>query len=118
MATPQENTVNRMAADLLIALIHNNRLTPPHHDNQTELAKRQIKMFNEAYQGLVEMIKSVKIKEVSLKRMATDVLVAAIHNNRFHPHSVAPEHIIAEQVKILTDAYKNLTESFLGVTDN
>lgn len=118
MATPQENTVNRMATDLLVALVHNNRLTPPHHDNQAELAKLQSKMFNEAYQGLVEMIKSVKLKEVSLKRMATDVLVAAIHNNRFHPNSVALEHIIAEQIKILTDAYQDLIESFLGVKEN
>ena len=118
MATPQENTVNRMAADLLIALVHNNRLTPPHHDNQVELAKLQSKMLNEAYQGLVAMIKAVKIKEVSLKRMATDVLIAAIHTNRFHPNLVAPEHIIAEQIKVLTDAYQDLVESFMGVKEN
>jgi hypothetical protein len=118
MATPQENTVNRMAADLLIALVHNNRLIPPHHDNQIELAKLQSKMLNEAYQGLVTMIKAVKIKEVSLKRMATDVLIAAIHTNRFHPNLVAPEQIIAEQIKVLTDAYQDLVESFMGVKEN
>ena len=50
--------------------------------------------------------------------MATDVLIAAIHTNRFHPNLVAPEQIIAEQIQVLTDAYQDLVESFMGVKEN
>ena len=112
MATPQENTLKRMATDILVALIHNNRLVPPHHDDQNELAMRQTELLTEAYNGLLEMLKLVKIKEASNKRLAADILIAAIHANRFHPNLVAPEDIVPEQIRVLTQAYQNIIDSF------
>lgn len=110
MATPQENTAKRMAADILIALIHNGRLVPVHDDNQEVLAQRQNQIFEEAYQGLFDLVKAVKIKETSIKRAAADVLIAAIHGGRYYPNPVAPEDQVKAQLQILAQAYQNLVD--------
>lgn len=117
MATPQENTAKRMAADILVALIHNSRIFPPHHDNQEELANMQTQLLGEAYTGLLEMIAAVKVKETAAKRMATDILIAAIHSGRYYSNPVAQEEQVKEQIKILSQAYQSLVESFKGTKE-
>ncbi len=114
MATPQEYTAKRIATDILIAAIHAGRFYIPHYIPQEEKTNAQIKLFEQMYQQLLETVQAIKIKEVSTKRAAADVLIAFIHNGRFQPADhVSEEERPSEQMKILIQAYQGLIDSFV-----
>lgn len=118
MAVSQENTVKRMATDILVAAIHSGRLHPPHYTAHEELINAQVKLFDEAYQQLAEAIKNTKVKEVSSKRAATDALIAFLHNGRFHPaQHLSEEDKPREQIRMLVEAFEKLAESFKASKD-
>jgi hypothetical protein len=113
MAIPQEYTPKRMTADILISAIHAGRFYIPHYIPQEEKTNAQVKLFEQMYQQLLEAIQAIKIKEVSTKRAAADVLIAFIHNGRFQPADhVSEEERPAEQMRILIQAYQGLINSF------
>lgn len=108
---PQDTTAKRIAVDILVAAIHNNRFYPPHYTPHEELPHVQTGLFRDIYEQLLEAVKNTRTKETTTKRAAADILVAAIHSGRLHPHNVSEEEAPQAQIALFIQTYQELVES-------
>ncbi len=112
--TPQDTTAKRIAVDILVAAIHNNRFYPPNYTPHEELPNIQTDLFRTLYEKLLEAIKNTRTKETTTKRAAADILIAAIHSGRLHPHNVSEEEAPHAQMALFIQTYQDLVESLKG----
>jgi len=113
MASASESSAKRLATDLLIAAVHNGRFYPAGDIQQETQAEAQTHVLAEAYQGLLEGMKALKIKEATSKRAVVDLVIAAVHNGRYLPAASIPvEDIHNEQVHLITQACQALADMY------